>query len=127
MSRQWEPSPGRGRGRFHGDNKGGRGGRGSGYGQRNRGRTTFTGNTKDMNGHVFQLHTEQQRRRQFQATLHQLQTFTALHHKKESKAMKVIFTNMEEPILPVPQLPAGKQPISKVEEALFAQETKQYA
>ena len=79
-----------------------------------------------MNGHVFQLHTEQQRRGQFQATLDQLQTFTAIHHKKESKAMKVIFTNMEEPILPVPQLPAGKQPISRVEEALFAQETKQY-
>ena len=79
-----------------------------------------------MNGHVFQLHTEQQRRGQFQATIDQLQTFTALHHKKETKAMKIIFTNMEEPILPVPQLPAGKQPMSRVEEALFAQETKLY-
>ena len=80
----------------------------------------------ESRGHVFQLHTEQQRRGQFQNTLNQLHTFVAIHHKKEAKAMKVVFTNLEEPTLAVLQPPTEKRLMTKVEETLFAQETKQY-
>ena len=46
-------------------------------------RQIFTGNTKGMNSQVFQLHTEQRKKGQFQDTMDQLLTYAATNYAKE--------------------------------------------
>ena len=54
----------------------------------------FTGKTKEMNGHVFQLQVEQRCKGQYQETVDQLQVYASPAYKKEIKKlnglMKVI-------------------------------------
>ena len=66
-------------------------------------KNTFIGKTKEMNGHVFQLHAEQKKKGQFRDTLDQLQVYSSLVHKKEIKELKVLFTHSTQPVLTKPE------------------------
>jgi len=71
-------SAGRGRGRGRGGGRFGRGGR-SGGGPTTPSviKTSFKGNTKDMNGHVFQVHHETVDLQQFDKTVEALSEYTS--------------------------------------------------
>ena len=76
-----------------------------------------------MNANVFQLHVEQKRKGQYQETLDQLQVYAANMYRKDIKALKVLFTDLEQPtiLMPIPK----KNPTT-VEDILFKEEVKQY-
>ena len=117
-------------GERHGGRFGGRGNGRAGRGHKRWGKqgkkTTFTGNTVDMNGHVFQLSTERRKRGQFRDTLDQLLTHTGIHHKQEIEYLKPMLKNLETPVINVPQPPSDRKSLTAAEEALLTEETKQY-
>ena len=76
-----------------------------------------------MNSHVFQLQVEQKRKGQFQETLDQLQIYASNTHRKDIKALKILFTELEQPIL-VPPSPVKNS--TPVQDILFKEEVKQY-
>ena len=87
----------------------------------------FARNTKDMNAHVFQLNTKQRKKWQFQDTLDQMFVYAgATNYTQEIKHLKIIFTNLEEPKIDVPQLPSVQRLLTALEETVLAEETKQY-
>ena len=65
-------------------------------------KSRFAGDTPDMLGHVFQVHSEQRTRGQFQDTLDQLRIYASTNYKKEVKYMRKLFTDIETPIVPRP-------------------------
>ena len=79
-----------------------------------------------MNSQVFQLHTEQRRKGQFQDTIDQLLTYAATNYPKEIKHLKIIFTDLEEPTIEAPQPTSTRRALSSLEETILAEETKQY-
>ena len=79
-----------------------------------------------MNSQVFQLHTEQRKKGQFQDTINQLLTYAATNYAKEIKHLKIIFTDLEEPTIEAPQPPSTRRALSSLEETILAEETKQY-
>ena len=87
-------------------------------------KNTFTGKTKEMNSHVFQLQVEQKRKGQYQETLDQLQVYASATYKRDIKVLKVLFTDLEQPKLAIP-IPT-KDP-TPVEELLFKEEVRQYS
>ena len=65
----------------------------------------FAGDTPDMLGHVFQVHSEQRTRGQFQDTLDQLKIYASTNYKKEVKHMRKLFTDIETPNVTKPKMP----------------------
>ena len=63
----------------------------------------FIGKTKEMNGHVFQLQVEQKKKGQYQETLDQLRVYASTVHKKEIKALKILFTQLKQPSIIKPE------------------------
>ena len=90
---------------------------------KNKSKTTFTGKTTEMNGQVFQLQAEQRKKGQFQETLDQLWIYSSSIYKKDIKHLKILFTQLEQPQLPKPEL--SSQP-STSDEAIFKEEIRQY-
>ena len=82
-------------------------------------KNTFTGKTKEMNRHVFQLHAEQKKKGQFRDTLDQLRVYSSSVHKKEIKDLKVLFTHLTQPVLTKPEKPVES---STVEQTMFLEE-----
>ena len=121
-------SSGRGRGGpgRHSQQSNGGPGRGNRRWSKQSRKQTFVGNTKEMNSQVFQIHTEQRKKGQFQDTMDQLLTYAATNYAKEIKHLKTIFTNLEEPMIEVPQPPSTRRALSSLEETILAEETKQY-
>ena len=68
-------------------------------------KTTFVGDTPEMLGHVFQVHSEQRKRGQFQDTLDQLKIYTSTNYKKEIKHMRRLFTEIQTPQMSKPKPP----------------------
>ena len=68
-------------------------------------KTTFTGDTPEMLGHVFQVHSEQRNRGQFQDTLDQLKIYASTNYKKEVKHMQKLFTELQTPQINKPKPP----------------------
>ena len=87
-------------------------------------RNTFTGKTKEMNSHVFQLQVEQKRKGQYQETLDQLQVYASAVHMRDTKALKILFTKLEQPVITAP-IPI-KNP-TPVEDIIFKEEVRQYS
>ena len=65
----------------------------------------FIGDTPDMLGHVFQVHSEQRTRGQFQDTMDQLKIYASTNYKKEIKHMRKLFTDIETPQVNKPKSP----------------------
>ena len=65
----------------------------------------FRGKSKDMEGHVFQVHSEQRRKRQFELTLRQLQVFVSTKFNKQAKYLAPLFDDLSLPVVPKPTLP----------------------
>ena len=60
----------------------------------------FTSKTKEMNSQMFQLQVEQKCKGQYQETLDQLQVYASATYKRDIIALKVLFTELEQPVLP---------------------------
>ena len=87
-------------------------------------RNIFTRKNKEINSHVFQLQVEQKHKGQYQETLDQLQVYASAAHTRDIKALKVLFTKLEQPVITVP-IPT-KNP-TPVEDILFKEEVRQYS
>ncbi len=83
----------------------------------------FQGNTKEMNGKVFQLQTEQKRRGQFRDTLEQLHVYASTTYKKDIRHMRVLFTSLDQPVVTKPELVEGA---TKGQEVEHIENYKQY-
>ena len=72
----------------------------------------FGGDTPDMLGHVFQVHSEQRTRGQFQDTMDQLKIYASTNYKKEIKHMRKLFTDIDTPQVskPRPLRSDGEEP-----------------
>ena len=114
-----------------GPHPGQRSGRGNSRGGRDKprwnkgksGRNTFTGKTKEMNGHVFQLRVEQKKRGQFQETLEQLQVYAASAYKTEIKHLKILFTQLETPTVVKPESTVDGK---KQDDTIYREQVRQY-
>ena len=81
-----------------------RGGRGNKKWNRNKySKNGFSGKTKEMNGHVFQLQVEQRKKGQYQETMEQLHVYASNTYKKEIKHLKVLFTQLKKPTIIKPE------------------------
>ena len=68
-------------------------------------KTAVTCDTPEMLGHVFQVHSEQRNRGQFQDTLDQLKIYVSTNYKKEIKHMRKLFTDLQTPQINKPKPP----------------------
>ena len=68
-------------------------------------KTIFVGDTPKTLGHVFQVHSEQRKRGQFQDTLDQLKIYASTNYKKEIKHMRKLFTGIQTPQISKPKPP----------------------
>ena len=85
-------------GRYRG---GGRGQGGRGYKKSNNTRGVFfKGETKEMGGHVFQTHSEQRKRGQFQDTMDALKIYLSTIYKSDIKYLNPLFNKPEQPDVP---------------------------
>ena len=109
------PRPGRG------NNRGGQGR--PRWSKNKQPRHNFTGKTKEMNGHVFQLRVEQRKKGQFQETLEQLQVHASSAYKSEIKHLKILFTQLETPkiVKPEPTKDGVKQ-----DDVIYREEVRHY-
>ena len=91
--------------KYRGGGKGGRGqsGRG-GYRKPNNARGVFfKGETKEMNGNVFQTHSEQKKRGQFQDTMDALKVYSSTVYKKDIRYLNPLFNRLERPDVSEPE------------------------
>jgi hypothetical protein len=93
----------------------------------------FKGGTSGMNGHVFQLFSEQKNRSQFQDTVEQLKVYSATSYKDQVKHLQVLFSDLEEPQVAKPIYPqavvdkdGNKKPIEQLDLDIYAEEVTQY-
>ena len=85
--------------KYRGSGRGGRGqgGRGSYQKQNNTRGVLFKGETKEMNGNVFQTHSEQRKRGQFQDTMDALKVYASTVYKKDIRYLNPLFNRLERP------------------------------
>ena len=57
----------------------------------------FKGECPDMDGCVFQVNGEKRKKGQFRETMEKLRVYSAIHHKKHSKMLTVLFNDLAEP------------------------------
>ena len=78
-------------------------GSGSGYRGRNDSRSTpsyrttptFKGETPGMNGNVFEIHSEQRKKGQFQESMDALKVYASTTYKKDIQFLTPMFTNLD--------------------------------
>ena len=70
-------------------------------------RAAFVGDTKDMNGHVFQIHSEQRKKNQFNDTMDVLKTYTSQKYVKHIDYLTPLFVDLLVPEIPRP-VPVAK-------------------
>ena len=63
----------------------------------------FKGGVPDMEGKVFQVHSEQKQKGQFEETLRALELYASKHHKADVEALVPLFKNLKEPTVPTPK------------------------
>ena len=68
----------------------------------------FHGDTRDLNGHVFQIHSEQIKRNQFNDTMDALKTFASQKYVKHIDYIMPLFVDFSAPSIPRPVQPASK-------------------
>lgn len=64
---------------------------------------SFKGETKEMNGNVFQTHSEQRKRGQYQDTMNALKVYSSTIYKKDIKYLNPLFNRLEQPDVPAPE------------------------
>ena len=69
----------------------------------------FKGMTTEMNGHVFQVHSEQKRKGQFEETLRALELYASKIYKNDMVHLTALFKDLVAPILNEPIPPEGKR------------------
>ena len=104
-------------------------------------KNNFKGDTKEMAGHVFQVHAEQRHKGQFQDSLDQLRLYASMYHKKDIKALKPLFSSLTKPKIQRPTSPTPKiitvksengkdgvktTTIDEIDKVINAEEVKQY-
>ena len=127
-----------------GASRGQNGGRGRGRGRNTRNRwannkktkSKFYGDTRDMQGHVFQTRSEQTNNSQFQDTVDQIKIYSSSNFKKEIKHLRRLFDKLELPVIPEPKPPKEnikseegvdvKDTTYKFKEAVYHEEIKQW-
>ena len=97
----------------------------------------FKGETTALNGHVFQVHAESPKRGQFQDTLDALKIYTSTIYIKDIQNLTTLFTDLVPPVIREPKEPKEKETIdndgnkvttaiTRLQEAIFGEEIKQY-
>ena len=76
-----------------------------------------------MNDNVFQFQVEQKRKGQYQETVDQLQVYLASVYKKDIRHLKVLFTQLEKPVIVRPKPPVDD---NVVDNEVFKEEIRQY-
>ena len=66
-------------------------------------KTTLTGDTLGILGHIFQIASEQQSKSEFQDTMDQLKVYISARYKKELLYMKKLFNDLETPTVKRPK------------------------
>ena len=66
--------------------------------------STFKGETMEMSGNVFQCHSEQRERGQFEETIGALTTFSSTKYVSNIDYLTPIFVNLSQPVLTKPNL-----------------------
>ena len=111
----------------------------------NRDITQFQGETEEMNGHVFQIHSEQKKKGQFQDTIDALKVYASLkYYTRDIKFITPLFRDLEEPFVPEPEEPIAVaqkdakganikskdgqtvQTVSKFADMVFQEQVKQW-
>ena len=72
------------------------------------GNIDFTGDSTEMNGHVFQVHGEKRRKEQFQDTLDMLRLYPSKCMKKDINTLNTLFTELLEPVIKISVEPKEK-------------------
>ena len=86
-------------------------------------KSKFTGKTKEMHGHVFELQVERKQKGQFQDTVEQIQAYASSMYKKDIKHLKILFTQLELPNIAKPEPATSKD---AMEQVLYQEEVKQH-
>ena len=71
------------------------------------GNIDFTGDSIEMNGHVFQVHGEQSKKGHFQDTLDMLRVYASKYMKRDINTLNPLFTELIEPVIKIPVEPKG--------------------
>ena len=73
----------------------------------------FKGDTTDMNGHVFQTHSEQRKKNQFNDTLDALKTYVSQKYIKHIDYLMPLFVDLSSPsiLMPTPSAPKVKKEV----------------
>ena len=71
------------------------------------GNKDFTGDSTEMNGHVFQVHGEQSKRGQLQDTLDMFRVYASKCMKQDINTLNPLFTELIEPVIQIPIEPKG--------------------
>ena len=97
---------------------------------------TFKGDTPGMGSNVFQIHSEQKTRGQFQDTLEALKVYSSTTFRKEITSLTRLFTELKAPELDIPKEPVGTKiknesgkyiiEISRFDETVYNEEVKQW-
>ena len=69
----------------------------------------FKGLTSEMNGHVFQVHSEQSKKGQFEDTMTALEIYASKIYKADMIHLTIFFKDLKAPILMEPIPPEGKK------------------
>jgi len=128
------PNPGnpRGQGRRTSHRRNGGGHRGGGSSNA----TSFRGEMKAMNGHVFQTHSERNKPGQFKDTLNALKLIASTEYKKDLLHLEPLFRRLESPSVPLPIKPEAEEtmvdgkPVLKVNEVkadIYKEKVKAYS
>ena len=101
--------------------------------------STFRGEVPEMNGRVFQVHSEQRKKGQFEETLRALELYASKNHKPDTEYLIPLFKRLEEPTVPKPQaakdlaaqnvkVEEGEEPPARSDwdELVLKEEAKQY-
>ena len=68
----------------------------------------FKGKANDMDRHVFQVHSEQRKKRQFDVTMKQLSVFVSTNYTAQAKHLAPLFRDLSPPSIPKPKMGTTK-------------------
>ena len=76
-------------------------------------RNEFKGETANMNGNVFEIHSERKNKSQFSDTVDALKVYSSVAYKNDIEFLNVLFTKLERPKVKEPEDPVETEVVDK--------------
>ena len=111
---------------------------GKGNKAKNKNGPSFYGDTREMNGPVFQVRSEQTTKGQFLESVDHLKIYSSINRKKEIRVLTTLFDKLKTPTIPEPVEPVATENVKsedgkevagkpgKFQEAIYNEEIKQW-